>query len=160
MNTLFTPLLLVLITIPCGVTLGQTADIPPQTTREGNVKLVSALMASRGVIPKVSEDTINPFLGKVTVATGGNEILIVNVPVGLSGPELLSQLANQIPATGSMQFKGEQLLLMGSKRAKIGESISVTRDGKNFDLTLVNISPTTFTVKMGESISTRPIRKR
>jgi hypothetical protein len=137
----------------------QAADIPPPDTRIAFVKKVSDVIQIRGKVVTISDDYVNPFQGKVVLETIAEHKNIV-VPVGLSGPELLSKLANEIPSTGTLQFGGSAMLLMGSKRAKIGETISVHYDNKDYQLVLTAITPTTFTVMLGDQASTRPVRKR
>jgi hypothetical protein len=136
------------------------ADIPPSETRVAVVASISKVMESRGKPAVVPEDCISPFTGKVRAAAPEPDFSNLPVPVGLSGPELLSQLAGKIPSTGTLVFGGNALLLLGPKRVKVGDTITVNHDGKDYQLTLTSVNSTSFTVKMGDEVSTRPIRKR
>lgn len=140
--------------------LSAQADIPPPDTRVAVVTAVKKVMESRGNPAEISEDSISPFTGKVRAAEPEPDYSNLPVPVGLSGPELLSQLAGKIPSTGTLVFGGNALLLIGPKRVKIGETIAVNHDGKDYQLTLTAVTSTTFTVKLGDELSTRPVRKR
>lgn len=141
-------------------TLSAQADIPPPDTRVAVVTAVTKVMESRGKPADVPEESISPFTGKVRAAEPEPDYSNLPVPVGLSGPELLSQLAGKIPSTGTLVFGGNALLLIGPKRVKIGEMIVVNHDGKDYQLTLTAVTSTTFTVKLGDELSTRPVRKR
>jgi hypothetical protein len=137
----------------------ETVDIPPPNTRVVFVAKIQGITQSRGKEAQIPPNVSNPFFRtapEVVVA----HVEEAPVPAGLSGPELLSQLSSKIPSTGTLVFGGNTMLLLGSKRVKIGEKIIVSRDGKDYELTLSGVTSTTYTVKMGEEMSTRPIRNR
>ncbi len=136
------------------------ADIPAPETRVGVVTAVTKVVDSRGKPADIPAESISPFTGKVRAADPEPDYSNLPVPVGLSGPELLSQLAGKVPSTGTLVFGGNALLLLGPKRVKIGETIVVNHDGKDYQLTLTAVTSTTFTVKLGDELSTRPVRKR
>jgi len=138
---------------------GQNADIPPPDARIALVARVAALAESRGKAVVLPENLVNPFTGVVREQTVV-EVAIGSIPVGLSGPELLSQLAATIPSTGTLVFGGNAMLLLGAKKAKVGEKIPVSFEGKDYQLTLTAVTPTTFTVQLGKELSTRTVRKR
>ncbi len=139
--------------------LAQGADIPPPDTRTAIVAKATKLAETRGKAPELADNLVNPFTGIIRepslpeVATGP-------IPVGLSGPELLSQLASTIPSTGTLVFGGNAMLLLGPKKIKVGEKIPVSFEGKDYQLTLTAVTPTTFTVQLGKEFSTRTVRKR
>jgi hypothetical protein len=138
---------------------GQNADIPPPDARIALVARVAALAESRGKAVVLPENLVNPFTGVVREQTVV-EVAIGSIPVGLSGPELLSQLAATIPSTGTLVFGGNAMLLLGPKKVKVGEKIPVSFEGKDYQLTLTAVTPTTFTVQLGKELSTRTVRKR
>ena len=137
----------------------ETADIPAPASRVQVVATVSSILESRGKVVTLPADSKNPFFAK-SPAIVQPEVKYSQPPVGLSGPELLSQLSAKIPSTGTLIFGGNAMLLLGSKKAKVGDKISVSNDGIDYELTLVNVTSTSFTVKLGESLSTRPVRNR
>jgi hypothetical protein len=138
---------------------GQGADIPPSEPRAAIVAKVTALAESRGKVVVLPDDLVNPFTGVVREQTVV-EVATGPIPVGLSGPELLSQLAATIPSTGTLVFGGNAMLLLGPKKIKVGEKIPVNFEGKDYQLTLMSVTPTTFTVQLGKELSTRTVRKR
>jgi hypothetical protein len=138
---------------------GQAADIPPPETRTAIVSKITKLAESRGKEVPIAENLVNPFTGIIREATQP-EVATGPIPVGLSGPGLLSQLASTIPSTGTLVFGGNSMLLLGSKKVKVGEQIPVSYEGKDYRLTLTAVTPTTFTVQLGKELSTRTVRKR
>ena len=138
----------------------QTSDIPDSANRVSTVSKISVLLENRGKNVRVSDDVKSPFVTKSAPNTISSEIKILQVPIGLSGPELLSQLSAKIHSTGTLIFGGNAMLLLGSKKAKVGDKITVSNDGIDYELTLVNVTSTSFTVKLGEALSTRPVRNR
>jgi len=136
----------------------QTSDIPDSANRVSTVSKISVLLENRGKNVRVSDDVKSPFVTKSAPNTISSEIKILQVPIGLSGPELLSQLSAKIPSTATLTFGGNAMLLLGTKKVKVGEKINVSQDGINYELTLVSVTSTSFTVKMGDSLSTRPVK--
>lgn len=137
----------------------QSTDITPPETRVLVVKKILLVQDSRGKPFTLPDGLINPFVGRVKIEVAP-EVQHLQVPVGLSGPELLSQLSEKVPSTGTLIFGGNAILLLGSKKVKIGEKIPVNHDGTVYELTLVAVTPTNFTVKLGNDVSTRSVRKR
>jgi hypothetical protein len=76
----------------------------------------------------------------------------------LSGVELLAHLALQIPATGTVSLGGEPLLLLGQKRLKVGDTYTISFEGQTYDLSIAAVTPTSFTVKRGDILYSRPVR--
>ena len=78
------------------------------------------------------------------------------VPVG--DREILQALAAQLTPTGTIQIGDAPRLVMGSKRFEVGTRFTVTFNGQDYELELVAIDRTTFTLRYrGEEI-TRPIK--
>ena len=74
--------------------------------------------------------------------------------------EILESLAAKLQPSGTLVFNGAPLLLIGKNRFEIGAHFIVTDNasGKDYELELVSISSTTFTLRYhGEEI-TRPIK--
>jgi hypothetical protein len=139
--------------------VGQAADIPPPETRTAIVAKITKLAESRGKAVVIADNLVNPFTGIIREASQP-EVATGPIPIGLSGPELLSQLASTIPSTGTLVFGGNAMLLLGPKKIKVGEKIPVSFEGKDYQLTLIAVTPTTFTVQLGNELSTRTVRKR
>ncbi len=72
--------------------------------------------------------------------------------------EILETLAGKLPATGTFVFNGEPLLVVGRNRVKVGDKFTVAYNGQDYELELITIDRTTFTLRYhGEEI-TRPIK--
>jgi hypothetical protein len=72
--------------------------------------------------------------------------------------EILETLAAKLPTTGTIVFNGEPLLLLARNRVRIGDKFTVALTGQEYELELVAIDRTTFTLRYhGEEI-TRPIK--
>ena len=99
----------------------------------------------------------NKGLGPAPV--GGNPAAGAAQPPHQPGDrEILENLAVKLPTTGSMVFDGKPLLLAGRNRLKVGDKFTVASNGQDYELELIAIDRTTFTLRYhGEEI-TRPIK--
>lgn len=87
-------------------------------------------------------------------------------PAGSAAPagpatarELLEEIAGRIPPTGTMtDLAGETLLTFGTKKVRRGDIIGVEYNGQTYDLELVAIDRTTFTLRYRGEETTRPIK--
>jgi hypothetical protein len=73
--------------------------------------------------------------------------------------ETIENLAAKIPATGTIVTpRGDRVLSFGSKNVRIGAHFTVTSNGQDYDLVLVTVDSTTFTVRYRNEEVTRPIK--
>lgn len=72
--------------------------------------------------------------------------------------ELLERLAQQIPATGTVTLGGEPMLLLGQKRLKVGDPYTISFEGQTYEVSIAAITATSFTVKRGALLFSRPTR--
>lgn len=74
--------------------------------------------------------------------------------------EILENLALKLPATGTIILNGEPLLIFGRRNMKIGSRFTVAdaTSGQEYDLELVAIDRTTFTLRYRNEEITRPIK--
>jgi hypothetical protein len=107
--------------------------------------------------PDVPEAAANP--GAARPAPGGNsQAAPVQPSVPMGDRETLQALAAQLTPTGTIQIGDSPRLVMGSKRFEVGTRFTVTYNGQDYELELVAIDRTTFTLRYrGEEI-TRPIK--
>ncbi len=141
---------------------GQTnPNLAPPQAREKVLATAQALLAGRDKPAPLPNPLPNPFVAKepdvVEVPQVAAPTATTPAPV-VSGAELLARLAARVPSTGTLALGGQSYLLVGQKRLKVGDTYAVTLDGQSYDLTLVAITSTSFTVKRGEIIHTRPVR--
>ncbi len=74
--------------------------------------------------------------------------------------EILESIAPKILPTGTIKVGGEPLLIFGRKNVKIGNQFTVTdpTSGKEYELELIAIDSTTFTLRFRNEEITRPIK--
>jgi hypothetical protein len=83
---------------------------------------------------------------------------VVGAPKLSSDRELLEQIATKIPPTGTIFLNGEARLMFAKKTVRIGDHFTVTFNNQDYDLELVNIDRTTFTLRLNREEITRPIK--
>lgn len=88
-------------------------------------------------------------------APGGGGAPVVRPP---GEREILENLAAKLPTTGSVVLNGEPVLFLGRGKVKVGDKFTVAYNGQDYELELVAIDRTTFTLRYhGEEI-TRSIK--
>ena len=60
--------------------------------------------------------------------------------------------------SGTLILDGEPLLIFGRKRLRIGDRFTVTYEKQDYELVLVAIERTTFTLRLNQEEITRPIK--
>lgn len=73
--------------------------------------------------------------------------------------ELLAAVAARIPTTGTIILGGKPLLISGTNRIEAGSRFTVIYNGQEYELELVAIDRTTFTVRFKGEEFTRPIKQ-
>jgi hypothetical protein len=112
---------------------------PPNFDQPDPEELKAAAAANRGAGP----------------AAGGGAAPVARPP---GEREILESLAAKLPTTGMVIFNGEPLLLLSRGRVKVGDHFTVAYNGQDYELELVAIDRTTFTLRYhGEEI-TRSIK--
>lgn len=76
----------------------------------------------------------------------------------LGDRNVLSTLADKLSPSGTAIIGGEPILLFGSRRLKIGDRLTVTFEGADYNLDITAISRTTFTLRLNREEITRPIK--
>jgi hypothetical protein len=71
---------------------------------------------------------------------------------------LLATVAARIPTTGTIILGGRPLLISGTNRIEVGSHFTVVYSGQEYELELVAIDRTTFTVRYKGEEFTRPIK--
>jgi hypothetical protein len=134
------------------------ADISPPKQREALVSSALKVLAVRSEPVSVPDVPPDPFHWPAEP-----EAVVEETPAEVVGPpvmgsDLLAKLAAQIPVTGTVNIGGQPILLLGQKRLKVGDTVTISFEGQSYDLSIAGIAPTSFTVKRGELIHTRPTR--
>ena len=71
---------------------------------------------------------------------------------------MLATLADKLSPSGIAIIGGEPILLFGSRRLKIGDQLTVTYEGADYNLDITAITRTTFTLRLNREEITRPIK--
>jgi hypothetical protein len=77
-------------------------------------------------------------------------------PVG--DRNVLAILADKLSPSGTAIIGGEPILLFGSRRLKVGDRLTVTYEGADYNLDITAINRTTFTLRLNREEITRPIK--
>jgi hypothetical protein len=107
--------------------------------------------------PPAPASVPNPFVPRPVEAPASAEQPEIPTGPALGGADLLARIAARIPATGTVSIGGEPILLLGQKRLKVGEQFTISFEGQTHEVTIAAVTATTFTVRRGEHIHTRPV---
>lgn len=168
-------------TMALGAAAQSASAITPPVTRQASVDLANRLTRPPAPTP-LAEEVKNPFnppdfnqpapgdpatapRPAASGAPGAPQAQPV-APVGPAGDrEVLETLAQRIPSQGTLQAPGNRtLLLVGSgptaRRLQVGDVFTVTYNNQDYDLALVAIDRTTFTLRYRNEEITRPIKSK
>ncbi len=97
----------------------------------------------------------SPFTAKLSVQE-------VKAPSKTGRPssdlEFLKLLAAKLNPTGVLMMGDDALLLFGEKKVKVGDTIKIPFDKDSVDVDLVDLSGTSFTLRLNNEQLTRPIK--
>lgn len=83
-------------------------------------------------------------------------------PAGPARPfgdrEILAAIAPRIQPSGTFTMGSDRLLMVGRKKLKAGDRLTVNYEGQDYTLELVNIDRTNFTLRFNREEITRPIK--
>lgn len=149
------------------------SDLESPEKRQAAVQLAQRLTRAPEPAP-VPEGLVNPFNppgfgqgepddarapaaspGKAGLpAPGGGAAPAVSQPAAPQGErEILEVLAAKLPTKGTIILNGEPLLILTGGRVKVGDKFTVAFNGRDYELELVAIARTTFTLRYhGEEI--------
>ncbi len=154
-----------LLTLPVAfISLGSAAraqsDLVAPDIRGKVVADAIRIAEMRGGAVTVPETLPNPFVPKTSQVEAPPDVVAppVDIAPALGGAELLATLAARVPATGTVNLGGEPMLLLGQKRLKVGDTVTISFEGQGYELSIAAVTSTSFTVKRGENIYTRPVR--
>lgn len=142
-------------------------DLPPPQKRQASVATAERLAANR-TPPPLGSALVSPFNppGFDQPEQGGAPVTPVArgsaanpAPArALTARETLELLAAQITPTGMITRRDTPLLIIGSKPFEVGTRFTASYNNQDYELELVAIDRTTFTLRYrGEDI-TRPIK--
>lgn len=163
-----------LITLLLGLSLGpapvaaQVSDLLPPQKRAETVDLAAALLQTKE-LPPVTDDTPSPFAppafeqpdpeelrARQAAAAAAAAAGVVSRPAG--DRAILEDVSAHIIPTGIVRLGGESILLFGQKKLKVGDRLTITFEGANYDLDITAIGTTTFTLRYNREEITRSIK--
>lgn len=140
-----------------------TSDLPPPQKRQLAVGSAERL-AQRKPLPALPSGFESPFNppGFDRPERAETPAPVASGPVRPVAPpgarETLEKLAGQLVPSGTIQRGGTQRLLIGGKAFEVGTRFTATYNSEDYELELVAIDRTTYTLRYrGEEI-TRPIK--
>jgi hypothetical protein len=146
-----------------------TADIPPPDTRKAAVDTAERLARTpaSAPLPKAMPGPFNPVgFDKPdhpegnTASTNAGNAGAAQAATPATDREALAAVAAKIPTTGTINLGGKPLLISGMNKIEIGSHFTVVYNGQEYELELVAITSTTFTVRYKGEEYTRPIRQK
>ncbi len=153
---------------PAAAATKAAADLAPPTKRQAIVDTAGHL-AQRKPPPPVAADLPSPFnppdfdkpdpSDPAHVAPGPTAAVATPQPVAPpTDRQTLETLASQITPSGMIQLRGTPRLIIGNKPFEVGTRFTATYNNQDYDLELVAIDRTTFTLRYRNEEITRPIK--
>jgi len=165
---IFTGLVSLALSLPGGLLAARVAsDLPPSQKRQSTVANAERL-AQRKTPPPLPADLTSPFnppgFDKIEVAEAPagpapTSASVAQVPAApATDRETLELLAAQIKPSGTIQLRGAPRLVIGNKPFEVGTRFTATYNNQDYELELVTIDRTTFTLRYRGEETTRPIK--
>lgn len=144
------------------------SDIVPPEQRRAAVQRAERL-AHPAVAPALPAEVISPFSPPAFDQPDGSEASAHaesrpadakagSANAAQSDRDALAAVAAKIPTTGTIILGGKPLLISGTNRIEAGSRFTVVYNGQEYELELVAIDRTTFTVRYKGEEFTRPIK--
>jgi hypothetical protein len=148
---------LILVLVAPAMLHAQAADVSLPAHRQNVVTAAEKLLVQRANPEPIADPAPNPFVWLPEPEADQASAVAEEPPKAVAmSMELLVRLASRIPASGTVILGGEPLLLLGQKRLKAGDVITISFEGENYELSIENITSTSFTVRRGSLTHTRP----
>ena len=152
----------ILIVVPLGLFAEPLSDILPPQKRAETLNLARTLLTIKSF--DSSEEALaamNPFnplppaVSEGAVEKASSQVVET---VALTDRDLLKRLAEFVAPSGMMQLGDRIILLVGTKKLKVGDRIPVTSDGISYELEVSAIDRTHYTLRLKNEEITRPIK--
>ncbi|HEY9155800.1 MAG TPA: hypothetical protein VIM69_11760 [Opitutaceae bacterium] len=131
------------------------ADLPTSQARARTLQAGESLLGEPQHIYDGKLQIKSPFSAKV-VASEAKAAPKTGRPS--TDAEFLQILAAKLNPTGVLMLGDQALLLFGEKKVKVGETIKIPFDKDSVDVELVDLSGTSFTLRLNNEQLTRPIK--
>lgn len=147
---------------------GGRADVPSPTSRKPTVALALRL-AAREELPPLPADLVQPFNPAAFGQPDPEELRAIAAARAAAAAasqqskpttdnDFLKIIAERIMPSGTVILGGEPMLIFGKKRLRIGDRLTVTYDGRDYELVVTAIERTTFSLRLNQDEITRPIK--
>lgn len=144
-----------------------TADIAGPVARKNAVTTAQKLAAETpmGALPAQLVNPFNPAaFGEpdpeeqaAIAAAKAAEAAAVAKTRPATDVDLLQQLAEKVNPSGIVSMNGEPLLIFGQKKLRVGDSLTVSYEGKDYKVELTGIQRSTFSLRFNHAELTRRI---
>ena len=137
-----------------------SADIP-FSKRTDTVEFAKTLLFTKpGVVQPAGEGAYkNPFSPTEVPTSPSSSVPAGETMVSTPGEIVqLAQIAPNITPSGTVRIGSEAFLLFGQKRFKVLDHLPIIFEGKSYDLEIVEIQSTSFTLRLNGVEITRPIK--
>jgi hypothetical protein len=143
-------------------------DVAPPASREQTVELARRL-AQREQPPALVAEMVQPFnpvaFGQPDPeelqAIAASRAAAANASAAAkpaNDSDLLQLISTRVTPSGTLILGGEPMLIFGKKRLRVGDHLTVTYDGRDYDLELIGITRTAFSLRLNANEITRPIK--
>ncbi len=152
MNTHRVLLVSLALVAPGWMAFGQgTATSPAK--RQAALALATKLLAARpDPAATLPAELLNPFDPAASRKSG------VSARGASSDREIVERIAARITPSGAMMFGNQPILLLGEKKLKVGDSLTINFEGADYVVVITEISPTSFRIRLNREEVTRPIK--
>lgn len=164
---LYGALLASMLLAPLVFTAAPNADLPPATKRAPSVKLAEEMARQDDPAP-LPADLKYPFnpLGfdqpdaEEERAKAAAQVASEPSKQPAGDRQLLETIAQQVTPDGTaiLPRTGESILFFRQKKLKVGGRLTITFEGKDYEVELTAIDRTTFTLRLNNVEVTRPIK--
>ena len=121
--------------------------------RQASLELAAKLLAPRvDSAASLPDGLVNPFDPTATRKSG------VTAPAAVSDHDLLEKITARIAPSGAMMFGDHPILLLGEKKLKVGDTLTINFAGADYVVVITDITPTAFRVRLNREEITRPIK--
>lgn len=145
-------------TLPAGAAVPAT-NISTPAARKAALKTMGALLAEK---PKPVEGPValkDPFNPPAQDLQEDYDPSAGTKPIQRrSDADLLEEIARQINPTGSVELGGEPYLLFTEKRQKIGDKVTVSISGVEYEVEIISIDKSRFRLRYNNLETTRSIK--
>ncbi len=121
--------------------------------RQAVLEQAAKLLAPRtDPMASLPDGLVNPFNPAASRKSG------VSAPAAVSDRELVERIAARIAPSGAMMFGDHPILLLGEKKLKVGDPLTINFEGADYVVVITDVTPTSFRVRLNREEVTRPIK--